>query len=153
VAQVVTRTPPTGVSRWLFRIPIGLYRLRLGWLLGDRFLLLHHIGRKSGLPRQAVVEVVTRNGACFVIASGFGEQSQWYQNVMAHPDLDITFGTRRVAVHAQRLGVDEASEAMRTYTREHPKAAARLASYMGFHGPDAVEQVAHEIPFVELCPR
>ena len=72
---------------------------------------------------------------------------------MAHPDLDITFGTRRAAVHAQRLGVDEASEAMRTYTREHPKAAARLASYMGFHGPDAVEQVAHEIPFVELCPR
>ena len=56
----MTRTPPTGVSRWLFRMPIGLYRLRLGWLLGDRFLLLHHTGRKSGLPRQAVVEVVTR---------------------------------------------------------------------------------------------
>ena len=153
MAHVVTRKPPTGISRWLFRMPIGLYRLRLGWLLGNRFLLLHHIGRKSGLPRQAVVEVVTRNGACFVIASGFGEQSQWYQNVMAHPDLDITFGNRRVAVHAKRLGVDEAAEAMRAYTRDHPRASARLASYMGFRGPDAVEQVAREIPFVALCPR
>jgi hypothetical protein len=28
--------PPAGVRRALFRLPIHLYRLRLGWLLGRR---------------------------------------------------------------------------------------------------------------------
>ena len=58
MAQGMTKSAtPRGLACLAFRLPIGLYRLRLGWLLGDR-LLLTHIGRKSGLPRQAVIEVV-----------------------------------------------------------------------------------------------
>jgi len=34
--------------RLAFRLPIYLYRLDLGWLLGHRFLLLVHRGRESG---------------------------------------------------------------------------------------------------------
>ncbi len=45
-------TPPGKVLRLGLRLPIWLYRARLGRLLGERFLLLTHIGRKSGLPRQ-----------------------------------------------------------------------------------------------------
>ncbi|MEO2169431.1 MAG: hypothetical protein ABGY42_15180 [bacterium] len=45
--------PPIGLKRLFFRLPIRLYQLRLGRLLGGRFVLLHHIGRKSGLARQA----------------------------------------------------------------------------------------------------
>lgn len=33
--------PPSGVSRALFRAPIYLYRLGLGWLFGKRILLLN----------------------------------------------------------------------------------------------------------------
>ena len=146
------RKPPTGLSRILFRLPIGRYRLRLGWVMGDRFVLLHHIGRKSGLPREAVVEVVAREGACWVICSGFGTESQWYRNVMAHPDIDITSRSRRVAVHARQLSAQEAAQQMADYTRRHPRAAERLAGYMGFSGPDASTQIAEELPFLELCP-
>ncbi|EID56026.1 hypothetical protein [Saccharomonospora xinjiangensis] len=32
------RRRPTGLTRMLFRLPIALYRLRLGWLFGGR----HH---------------------------------------------------------------------------------------------------------------
>jgi hypothetical protein len=41
-----------------FRLPIHLYRLDLGWLLGHRVLLLSHRGRKSGLIRATPLEVV-----------------------------------------------------------------------------------------------
>jgi hypothetical protein len=51
-------TGPTGWVRALLRLPILLYRLHLGWLLGHRFLLLTHVGRKSGLQRRTVLEVV-----------------------------------------------------------------------------------------------
>jgi hypothetical protein len=37
------------------RPPIWLYRLQLGWLLGERLLLLMHTGQSSGLLQQAVI--------------------------------------------------------------------------------------------------
>jgi hypothetical protein len=58
---------PAGALRLAFRLPIYLYRLDLGWLLGHRFLLFAHLGRKSGLLRETVLEVIlydpaTRDG-------------------------------------------------------------------------------------------
>ncbi len=50
VEKVKEIHPPRGLARIGFRIPIILYRLGLGGLLGTRFLLLTHTGRKSGLP-------------------------------------------------------------------------------------------------------
>ncbi|HEY80437.1 MAG TPA: hypothetical protein G4O05_05095 [Caldilineae bacterium] len=45
------------MKKHLWRAPIHLYHLKLGFLLGGRSLLLNPIGRKRGLPRQAVIEV------------------------------------------------------------------------------------------------
>ena len=71
--------PPHGLMRWLLRAPVWLYRLGLGGLLGDRFLLLTHIGRKSGQLRQNVLEVVEHDEAtgAYVIASGWGDKADW----------------------------------------------------------------------------
>jgi hypothetical protein len=40
---------PQGWLHGLLALPILLYRLHRGWLFGHRFLLLIHMGRKSGL--------------------------------------------------------------------------------------------------------
>src|SRR5262249_40409116 len=39
---------PNRMLRRLFRVPSILYRWNCGWLFGRRFLLLTHIGRRSG---------------------------------------------------------------------------------------------------------
>jgi hypothetical protein len=44
-------------------LPIYLYRLDLGRLLGHRFLLLVHRGRESGLLRETVLEVLLHDPA------------------------------------------------------------------------------------------
>ena len=44
--------PPHGLTRLLMRFPIWLFCMHLGWMVGERFLLLTHTGRKSGLPRM-----------------------------------------------------------------------------------------------------
>jgi hypothetical protein len=79
--------PPRGFKRMLLRAPIWCYRLGCGWLLGKRFLLLHHLGRNSGLPRQTVLEVVKYDADTdtYFIASGFGKQSDWYRNLLKTP--------------------------------------------------------------------
>ncbi|MEZ4615481.1 MAG: nitroreductase family deazaflavin-dependent oxidoreductase [Caldilineaceae bacterium] len=90
-------SPPTGISRFLFRLPIQLYRLHLGWLLGRRFVLINHIGRKSGQVRQVVVEVVRHDQTTdsYIVCSGFGRQAQWYQNLLATPAVTIQVGAQQ----------------------------------------------------------
>jgi deazaflavin-dependent oxidoreductase (nitroreductase family) len=72
--------PPAGSTRFLFRIPIHVYRLRLGWLFGSRLLLLNHIGRVSGKPRRTVLEVAEHVDDGDVVASGWGPTAAWYRN-------------------------------------------------------------------------
>src|SRR5688500_18002864 len=68
-----------GVLCHLFREPVYLYRWRLGWLFGHRCLLLTHVGRRSGLRRQTVLESrgVSRGGPRNLVANGFGPTSDW----------------------------------------------------------------------------
>src|SRR5581483_6476732 len=77
----MSQPAPRGVARRLARLPIWLYRLGLGRLLGERFLMLTHIGRTSGRLRQTVVEVVRhdRLSDTYIIASGWGERADWYR--------------------------------------------------------------------------
>ena len=124
---------PTGLRRALFRAPIWLYRLHMGCLLGRRFVLINHVGRISGTLRQAVVEVVAIDGrdGAITVASGFGDTSDWYLNVLAAPTISVQLGSRRFPVIAQRLSPDEASDAMADYATPTPPRRARAVSVHG----------------------
>jgi deazaflavin-dependent oxidoreductase (nitroreductase family) len=77
-----------GILRYLFRAPIYTYRWHLEWLFGKRLLLLAHTGRRSGLRRQTVLEIVEyRNeGPEVIVANGFGPDSDWLRNIQAKSD-------------------------------------------------------------------
>ena len=148
--------PPKGCKRLLFRLPIWCYRLGCGWLLGKRFLLLTHTGRRSGLPRQTVLEVVDYDPDTdtFVIASGYGKQSDWYRNILTTPAVSIQVGNRRMNVVAHPLTPKASGEAMVDYARRSPKAAQLICRKMGYQvdgSDDDYRTIGHEaIPFVEL---
>jgi deazaflavin-dependent oxidoreductase (nitroreductase family) len=80
--------------RLAFRVPIYLYRLDLGWLLGHRFLLLVHRGRKSGLLHQTVLEVVLYDPSIreSVVLSAWGEDADWYRNLQKCRAIEIMTG-------------------------------------------------------------
>jgi deazaflavin-dependent oxidoreductase (nitroreductase family) len=147
---------PTGFRRLLFRAPIWLYRMGLGGLLGGRFLLLNHIGRKSGLPRQTVLEVAGKNRdtAAYLVASGFGHQSDWYRNILAAPDVTIQVGTAKFRATAVPLSPDDSGCAMVDYAQRHPRAAQQLMNLCGYEvdGSDQdYYRMGHDIlPFVAL---
>lgn len=153
-----TPAPPTGLRRLLFRLPIWLYRARLGVLLGRRFVLIHHTGRSTGRQRETVVEVVGHDPATEVVtvASGFGPRSQWYRNLLATPEATIEIGSRSRAVRARPLSPDEAAAAMVSYAQAHPRTAPRLARFMGFavDGTDEdYRALGREVPMIGLEPR
>ncbi len=153
-----TRKPVTGLQKVFFRAPLFLYRIGLGGLLGHRFLLLNHIGRKSGKPRQTVLEVVNHNKATgtYFIASGFGKRSDWYLNILAHPKVEIQVGWQKMGVTAVPLTPAQSGEAMVGYARRHPTAAKNLSKILGFDVSTEAEYrtIGQEsIPFIALEPR
>ena len=76
-SSLQVRHPVKGWLRFGVKLPPGLYRAQRGWLLGERFLRLTHVGRKSGQPHQTVLEVVDHDRATdrYIVTSGWGEKS------------------------------------------------------------------------------
>jgi deazaflavin-dependent oxidoreductase (nitroreductase family) len=125
---------PRGLARLAFRFPIWLYRLHLGWVLGQRFVLLTHTGRKSGLPRQTVLEVVRyekATGTC-VVASGWGEKSDWIHNISANPNIIFQVGNQRAEGIATRLSPEAGSQELFDYAHHYPWALQELSRFMGY---------------------
>jgi len=125
---------PSGVSRLLFRAPIWLYKLHLGWLLGKRALKITHTGRVSGLPRHVVLEVVKFDPSIntYYIAAAWGERSDWVKNIRANPQVQIQVGRQNMDAVAVQLTQDESEEIILDYAQRHPAAMKNLAGYMGF---------------------
>lgn len=126
--------PPRGFSRMMYRLPVWLFHVHLGWLLGNRFLLLTHTGRKSGLPRQNVLEVIRyeRASSTYYVFAGWGEKSDWVRNIMKTPEVAIAAGHRHFDACAERLPPDETEHVLLSYVRRHPTAARVLPRLMGY---------------------
>ena len=113
--------PPRGIKAIPWRLPIWIYRLGLGGLLGKRFLLLNHKGRSSGKSRQSVLEIIRTETApeAYYVVSGFGERSDWYQNITRNPKVEIQVGWDRFAAESERLESGEAGQVILDYTKNH----------------------------------
>ena len=156
--QSKAAAPPSGLTRLFYRAPILFYRLGLGFILGERFLLLNHTGRKSGLRRRVVLEVVhhDKERGSYYIAAGFGPRSDWYQNLLKTPAAEIQVGGRRMAVHAEPCEASEAKQVLGAYATQHPRAAKNLAGLMGYQTDGSVEDFAalgETLNVVRLDPR
>lgn len=158
VKKISEPKPPHGITRALFRAPIWLYKINLGGLLGKRFLMLTHTGRKSGLQHQTVVEIVKHEPEdnSLYIASGWGEKSDWVKNITAYPQVKVQVGSQSWDMIAKRLTADQGEEVIFDYAQRHPSAMMSLARVMGYE-LDGSEQDFRELgrllPLFALKPK
>jgi len=148
------RAKPTGWKRLCYRAPVHLYRWRLGFLLGRRFVLLEHVGRNSGQQRSTVLEVVLAEGSTVYVAAAWGNSSDWLLNVTADPRITYQLGRDRFTGSAEIIEPNEARSAIHQYASQHPVAFARLARFMvedpGGTPEEMVETVGAAVPLVRL---
>ena len=147
--------------RWLFRLPVHIYDWNAGWLLGKRFAMLVHTGRRTGLTRKTVLEVVhydTATGAV-VVMSGFGRSSDWYQNIQAREATRVTVGRCSFAPLHRDLSDDEAVAVLADYERRNHLAApvvrSVLSRLVGWRYDGTAERrrrLVQERPLVCLSP-
>jgi deazaflavin-dependent oxidoreductase (nitroreductase family) len=86
--------------RWLLRLlsmpPKFFYRIGLGFLLGRKVLLLTTIGRTSGKQRTTPLQY-ERIGDAYFIGSMSGARADWYQNLIADPNVHLRVGRESIA--------------------------------------------------------
>ena len=121
---------PKGFERFVVRMPIFLYRIGLGFLLGDRFLMLTHIGRKSGLSRRVVLEVVQHDivNDRYYIASGWGEKSNWFQNILNNPNVKFQVKNSKYDGYATRVDKEQTANVLFDYATRNPNAFSMLSN-------------------------
>lgn len=152
MAQSLSPTPPRGLLRFLARLPIWFYKFNLGRFLGKRFLLLHHLGRKSGKDRKVVLEVLRHEQGVYIISSGWGERADWYRNLLASPRTRIQVGDEETEVVAQFLSFQEAEREMDLYARRHPIASRLLLSMFRNSPEQQWSDLVHQFRLVRLVP-
>jgi deazaflavin-dependent oxidoreductase (nitroreductase family) len=124
---------PQGLWRTVLHSPTYLFKWNLGFVMGDRFMLIDHFGRRSGTRYQTPVEVVEHDhdGGEYIVCSGTGAGADWYRNLEAAPAPQIQVGNRRWQPSQRFLDAEEAAARFKRYETAHPKVAQRLLRAMG----------------------
>ncbi len=99
--------PP--LDRLLHRVTGGKVVMSAGLLPS---LVLTAKGAKTGQPRTTPLATMPYNGSWYVVGSNFGRENHpaWTANLLAHPDAEISYRGRTVAVTATLLSAQEKAE-------------------------------------------
>ena len=121
-AQVhIEKTRAPALLLPMFKLPLVLYRLRLGWLLGHRFMQLTHVGRRTGKVRRTILAVLDFDPQTREIkAVSAWNASEWYKNIQASPAQQVETGFTRYAPVQRDLSAEEMAQLFVDYCREHP---------------------------------
>ena len=153
-AKLPAQGSPKGIKRAFYRAPIWFYKAKLGLLFGERFLMLEHIGRKTGEMRQVVLEVVANEPDAVYVAAAWGSEAQWFRNVEANPNVTVHLGRSVYTALAAPIDHDEAHRVLTDYSEAHPKTLSRLAKFMlddpGSTTAEHVDLITAVVPFVRL---
>jgi len=140
----------------IFKLPIVLYQLRLGWLLGNRFLQITHIGRHTGKMRKTILAVLrfdpwTRE----ILAVSAWKGSDWYYNIQAAPALQVESGRVRYIPQQRTLSPGEITTAFVEYRKQHPlfsRIICRIPGWKWDSTYDEFLELAHTLHGVAFKP-
>lgn len=103
--------------RWLLKLVTWIHRLLYrssgGWIGGrgpwHRFLLLHHVGRKSGREFVVPLLYIEHEDCWIIVASNAGDRRHpaWYLNLRARPETRIQVDRRHFRVKAREASAKE----------------------------------------------
>lgn len=130
----------------LFKLPLLLYRLRLGWLLGKRFMQITHIGRRSRKTYHTILAVLRfddKTREIFAVSAWKG--SDWYYNIQAAPAVEVETGFVRYAPAQRILSPEEITTTFLEYRRKHPIFSRMICRIPGWKWDSSYEE------FLELA--
>jgi deazaflavin-dependent oxidoreductase (nitroreductase family) len=105
---------------------------------------LQTVGRKSGLPRTTMLTAPIIDGDRVVLVASKGGDDRdpdWYRNLMAQPEIELTVAGQHRLLRARRASPDEKAELW-------PRVVAAYRGYAGYQ-----RRTDRDIPLVICEPR
>jgi deazaflavin-dependent oxidoreductase (nitroreductase family) len=141
----------------IFKLPLTLYRLRLGWTLGKRFMQLTHVGRRSGKMHRTVLAVLRfdeKSREIYAVSAWKG--SDWYYNIQASPALQVETGFVHYVPKQRVLSAEEITTTFMEYRKRHPIFSRIICRIPGWKWDSTYEEflaLAHTLHGVAFTPR
>jgi deazaflavin-dependent oxidoreductase (nitroreductase family) len=151
------RADPGRLALAIFRSPLRRYQHGWGWMLGRTFLVLTHVGRKTGRPHDTAAMVLTYDPATreSVICSAWGPDTDWIRNIRVHPATQVRIGREAYTPEQRFLTDDEAFAVALKFRRDHPWRLRLLSAILGWGDlrvDDATRAFITTRPFVAFRP-
>lgn len=105
---------------------------------------LRTVGRKSGRPRTTMLTAPVHDGDTIVLVASKGGDDRdpdWYRNLVAHPEVEITIAGRTQAMRARTATPEEKQELW-------PRITSAYKGYAGYQ-----RKTDRDIPVVICEPR
>jgi deazaflavin-dependent oxidoreductase (nitroreductase family) len=102
------------------------------------------IGRKSGQRRTTMLSSPLQIGDAYILIASYGgddRHPQWFLNLQANPDVELTVGGETRPMRARVASSDERAELW-------PQVVKRARNYGGYQ-----KRTSREIPVVIVEPR
>lgn len=105
-------SPDTELGKMLYNMPVALWRLGFGPIIGRFMLILTTTGRNTGEPRRGAIEYRTLHDKKYIMTT-YPEAEQWYLNILADPQ--VTIQTAQGSQSAMAVRVDNDVELLSVY--------------------------------------
>jgi deazaflavin-dependent oxidoreductase (nitroreductase family) len=105
---------------------------------------LRTVGRKSGLPRTTMLTTPVTDGDRVVLVASKGgddRDPEWYRNLLADPQVELTMAGRRRLMRARKASPEEKAELW-------PRVVAAYQGYAGYQ-----RRTKRDIPLIICEPR
>jgi deazaflavin-dependent oxidoreductase (nitroreductase family) len=144
------------------KMPLILYSLGLGWMLGKRFMRLTHAGRKSGKVYHTVLAILRFDEQTHeIFAVSPWSESNWYRNIRTTPALevetgDIRHGRIRYTPIQRSLTPEEIAKAFIAFRNQYPIFSRMVARIPGWKIDSTCEELlelAHTLRGIAFEPK
>ena len=151
--------PPSPLLKYFFKIPVWIHKMGLGgWerLIGAQWMLITTVGRRSGKPRETMVDVMDYDSATdtYYIEAAYGPRADWVRNIEANPQFKAQVGRRKFHARLSALSSENAGDLMVKFYRAKPAYTRSVMAMVGmkFEGEQELRRIASSLTLFAVHP-
>ena len=150
---------PNALQKFFFKIPVWVHKLGFGgWerIIGAQWMLISAVGRKSGKPRETMVDVMDYDAASdtYYIEAAYGSRADWVKNIEANPRFHAQVGRRKFYALLSALSNENAGELMVKFYRAKPAYTRSVMAMVGmtFTNEDDLRALGSKLTLFAVKP-
>lgn len=141
-------------------MPVYLHRLGLVWwiekITGATWMLITTTGRKTGKPRQVMVDVMDYDEKTdiYFVEAAYGGRADWVRNIRANPVFRAQVGKRKFTARAAELPPDQTGDLLLALYRRSPGYTRAVLFMVGIKVKDEADlrQMGGKIMLLAVKP-